>query len=410
MKLTPVVTVFITSHGRIAVFKRSERVGTYRGAWAGVAGFIERLPLQQAYVELQEEAGLTRDDVRLLGMGFPVLVEDAALDRTWAVHPFLFEVGDPDKITLDWEADKLRWIEPEEMAGLTTVPGLDRALAAVWPPFGDEALWTGLAGILVDTIHGAASLAASALGVIADYLKGYPSASRERLAAAMAACRPSMGVFPHMGARLALGEAPEDLSRTLAAAMAASSRNAADAMLNYERVLTNSYSSTVKQALLLRRPREVTVTESRPGAEGAALARDLASEGLRVKLIADSQAGLLVPEVDAVVVGCDAITSDNMIANKAGTSLIALAAQDAGVPCIAVAQTSKVVPPGVPYLNEEQEPEEIAPGVRMRNIVFDLTPMSRFSGVYTEEGLLTAERLDEIRAYIGSGSYSFGGA
>ncbi|MBI4229515.1 MAG: hypothetical protein HY608_01640 [Planctomycetes bacterium] len=32
-----------------------------------------------------------------------------------------------------WENDDYRWIEPARLAEFDTVPGLERALAAVWP-------------------------------------------------------------------------------------------------------------------------------------------------------------------------------------------------------------------------------------------------------------------------------------
>lgn len=400
MKPTPVVTVFLTHAGTIAVFKRSQKVGTYRGAWAGVAGFVERLPLQQAYVELREEAGLREDDVRLRSIGIPVMVEDSALSRTWAVFPFLFEVDDPAKVTLDWEADEIRWIEPHDLAGLTTVPGLDRALAAVWPPCGNDRLWSGIAQLATDTVRGATTLALSALGLISRC--GLEPV--DHLARALAACRPSMAVFPHLAARLLRGDSPQLLSQMLTAATRASAEHAADALSSCDRILTHSYSSVVREALLIRRPKQVIVTESRPGLEGLLLARDLATADIRVTVITDAQAGLLAREVDAVVVGCDAITNSDEIANKAGTSLIALAAQDAGVPCIALAQRFKVMPMGFPYLNEEQDPDEVGqmPDVRFRNTVFDLTPMQKLSAVFTEDGAVTSEKLSAIRAYIGS--------
>ena len=411
MKPIPVVTVFITSAGKIALLKRSDKVGTYRGAWAGVAGYIERLPLRQAYMELQEEAGLSQGDVELRGMGVPVIVDDPELARTWAVHPFLFEVDDPEKMTLDWEADDIRWIEPAEMADLKTVPGLDRALAAVWPPFGEKAFWDELSETALDTVRGATSLAVAALSVVECELKRNPATPVERAARALAGCRPSMAIFPHLAARLLLGESPADLSAALIAATTASAQKAAETIQGCDRILTHSYSSAVRKTLLVRRPKEVIVTESRPGCEGLLLARDLTAEGIRVIVITDAQAGLFVPEADAVLIGCDAITNDDEVANKAGTSLIALAANEAGVPVYAVAQDYKVMPPGMPYLNEEQEPDEVgqARDTRFRNVVFDLTPIQKLSAVFTENGAVTPDILSSIRAYIGAGSYSFAG-
>ena len=139
---THVVTCFLLRRDRgadeILLMRRSERVGSYRGAWAGVSGFVEPgvSPLDQAYTEMREEAALDRADVRLLRSGATVRVDDEALGRHWVVHPFLFEVADPDRIRTDWEAADHQWASPASVAQLATVPKLAEALAAVYPPEG----------------------------------------------------------------------------------------------------------------------------------------------------------------------------------------------------------------------------------------------------------------------------------
>ncbi len=127
-----VVTVFLTHSDKVLVLKRSSKVGTYRGHWAGVSGYLESEdPLQQAYTEMAEEVGLSKQDVTLLKAGKPLEIVDDAQDRAWRVHPFLFSVHEPDKIRLDWENIAMRWILPADIAGLQTVPALRETLARV---------------------------------------------------------------------------------------------------------------------------------------------------------------------------------------------------------------------------------------------------------------------------------------
>lgn len=54
--------------------RRSSRVGTYRGRWARVSGYIEKgdQPLTRALKEIEEEVGLGRDEFRLIKRGEPL--------------------------------------------------------------------------------------------------------------------------------------------------------------------------------------------------------------------------------------------------------------------------------------------------------------------------------------------------
>ncbi len=134
MQETHVVTCFLANReGRVLILRRSAQVGTYRGRWGGVAGYLETTPVEQAYTELSEEVGLDRRDLELLREGEPLEVVDAELGRRWIVHPFLFRVRDTAKIRLDWEHTESRWIEPGEMRSYPTVPGLPEALERVYP-------------------------------------------------------------------------------------------------------------------------------------------------------------------------------------------------------------------------------------------------------------------------------------
>ncbi len=126
-----VVTCFLEHRHHILILRRSGKVGTYRRAWAGVSGYVETTPLDQAYTEIREETGLFKSTVKLIRQGEPVEVIDKSLNRKWVVHPFLFHVTEIDRLKTDWEHTEFKWIKPEELKKYKTVPGLARALDRV---------------------------------------------------------------------------------------------------------------------------------------------------------------------------------------------------------------------------------------------------------------------------------------
>ncbi len=126
-----VVTCFLESAGEILILRRSEQVGSYRGRWAGVSGYVETTPDEQALVEIGEEACLGREDLRLIKKGRPLSVEDEKLGIRWIVHPYLFRIRERNKIRIDWEHKETKWIKPEEIVNYRTVPQLKEALDEV---------------------------------------------------------------------------------------------------------------------------------------------------------------------------------------------------------------------------------------------------------------------------------------
>jgi 8-oxo-dGTP diphosphatase len=126
-----VVTCFLESGGEILILRRSGEVGSYRGSWAGVSGYIESTADEQALTEIEEETGLARGEVELLKRGEPLAVEDEGLGIRWVVHPYLFRIKDRDKIRIDWEHKEARWIKPEDIEHYQTVPRLREALGRV---------------------------------------------------------------------------------------------------------------------------------------------------------------------------------------------------------------------------------------------------------------------------------------
>jgi len=127
-----VVTCFLESDGEILLLRRSERVGSYQGRWAGVSGYIEKTPDEQALVEIAEETGLSGDDLKLVRKGKPLPVEDKKLGIRWVVHPFLFHIDNRSKIKIDWEHKEARWVDPWDIINYQTVPMLKETLARVY--------------------------------------------------------------------------------------------------------------------------------------------------------------------------------------------------------------------------------------------------------------------------------------
>lgn len=127
-----VVTCFLENRGRILILRRSEQVGSYRGRWAGVSGYIEEVADAQALREIMEETGLAGGDIVLGKKGEPLMVNDGEMGVRWVVHPYLFHIKDRKKVKIDWEHKDLKWIKPGHINRYETVPMLAEALNRVW--------------------------------------------------------------------------------------------------------------------------------------------------------------------------------------------------------------------------------------------------------------------------------------
>jgi len=129
MQEVHVVTAFLVHNGKILLLRRSRQVGSYQQKWAGISGYVEedQTPLQQVRVEIKEESGLTESDLTLLKEGLPLEVVDENLDRIWVVHPFRFDLAQPDKVKIDWEHSEYKWVYPREIIDHACVPGLREA-------------------------------------------------------------------------------------------------------------------------------------------------------------------------------------------------------------------------------------------------------------------------------------------
>ena len=130
MRATKIVTCFITNEDKILILKRSDKVKSMKGLWAGVSGIIEKdeLPLARAKREIFEEVGLHEDQIKLLKSEKEMrIISPQYKNHEWLVFPFLFG-AENQTIKLNWENSDYRWISIDEIKNFETVPSLDKVL------------------------------------------------------------------------------------------------------------------------------------------------------------------------------------------------------------------------------------------------------------------------------------------
>ncbi|MBD3171453.1 S-methyl-5-thioribose-1-phosphate isomerase [Candidatus Bathyarchaeota archaeon] len=171
-------------------------------------------------------------------------------------------------------------------------------------------------------------------------------------------------------------------------------------------VLTHCHSSGVTGTLLRAKEQgkdyKVIQTETRPKYQGRITAHELVEAGIDTTMIVDSAARHYMKEIDFVLVGSDAITSEGNVINKIGTSQVALAANEARVPFYVVSTLLKFDPVtihGSYEAIEERHTDEIwdnpPNGLRILNPAFDVTRRDYVHGLITEEGIISPHSILE---------------
>jgi len=133
MRSTRIVTSFIKDNDKFLLLKRSDKVKTMKGLWAGVSGIIEgdEEPLKRAKIEIFEELGITEDKIKFLKSSLEMKVHSPQYENhEWEIFPFLFEVKNPI-IKLNWENSEYRWITVNEIKNYETVPSIEKVLISL---------------------------------------------------------------------------------------------------------------------------------------------------------------------------------------------------------------------------------------------------------------------------------------
>jgi len=154
----------------------------------------------------------------------------------------------------------------------------------------------------------------------------------------------------------------------------------------------------------------VIADETRPRLQGAKLtAWELSHEQIPCAIQSDGAAAWMMAQgkVDAVVVGADRIAANGDVANKIGTYMLALAAQEHDVPFYVAAPESTFdlqCPSGSEIPIENRDASEVlqiqgvnsrgeksavsitVEGMAVNNPAFDVTPFSLITGIISEKG------------------------
>lgn len=158
------------------------------------------------------------------------------------------------------------------------------------------------------------------------------------------------------------------------------------------------------------------VDETRPLLQGARLTSyELEKAGLDTTLICDNMASLVMKQgkINAVLVGTDRIAANGDIANKIGTSGVAILAKYYGIPFYVLGPYSTIdykCKTGDDIVIEEREQSEIKemwykkpmalPETKCYNPAFDVTDNSLITAIITDRGILRApyrESLERIK-------------
>ncbi|MCR5107486.1 MAG: S-methyl-5-thioribose-1-phosphate isomerase [Lachnospiraceae bacterium] len=153
--------------------------------------------------------------------------------------------------------------------------------------------------------------------------------------------------------------------------------------------------------------------ETRPLLQGARLTSfELSQAGLDVTLLCDNMVSAIMKtgKINAVFVGCDRVAANGDVANKIGTSVVALSAKHYNVPFYVAAPTSTIdldTLSGDDIVIEERKDSEVtelwykermAPeNIKVFNPAFDVTDHSMITAIVTEKGIVYPPFSDNLQ-------------
>lgn len=166
-------------------------------------------------------------------------------------------------------------------------------------------------------------------------------------------------------------------------------------------VLIHSNSSTIfeiiKKASEGDKSFHVVLSESRPIGEGRACATEISKLGIQSTYFVDAAITKGVDRADIVLLGADSLSEVSLV-NKIGTKAICLLSREAVVPCYAACESSKFMPQKLgPKKEQPRNPVEVwdepPPETTVENYYFDDVALELFTGIITEEGVLTPSEI-----------------
>jgi nicotinate (nicotinamide) nucleotide adenylyltransferase len=318
-----VSTSFIKYRNKILILKRSKKVGSFQGKYAGISGSID-LPeylkakkssiklcnsfaLKQAYCEIQEETNITKDNLILLQKGKVVKIKYLPTGQTFFVFPFLFKLKKyPHKIKLNWENTSYKWIEPHEVLNYPTVPQLPNTLLQFFLPL---KLANKLLKIHYDNRSGSMQLAKRLIRILSSTSQTF----KNRLLPKIIKNLKPMGAIINIANKIARKISPLNILKEIQKSEKMLIISSRKAIKENEKIIAYSFSSLLLK--ILKRIKNIEVyLPFEPHSQH--LGKLLLKERIKVKFF--NATGSL-PEASKIIISCDAILYNGDIVNAKGT-------------------------------------------------------------------------------------------
>lgn len=228
--------------------------------------------------------------------------------------------------------------------------------------------WSNLNKAAVDRQSGAADIVRRA----AEALAALPRTDVESAVLTLIRSQPSMAPLWRLGSEVLGASDHVQAARDFAIQVTAEREQIAKhaAALLTGPVVAHSFSSTVISAIASSGARAICA-RSEPGGEGEMIVEGLTNLGVDARLVEDPEALAAVAEAGSVVVGADAVGSQEIV-NKVGTRGLADAARRFRTPCHVLTGESK-------FVNADLR----AP------LPFERIPLDLFTSVVTQDGPLS---------------------
>ena len=261
--------------------------------------------------------------------------------------------------------------------------------------------------IKADRVHGASYLSRKALEVLKLVIEKGPVTKEdflERLKNVgdrLTKARPSMAPIANLAAHLVYGvfqvskekeldflrdfaySKIEELERSSKIGLEKATARGAEIIEDSDRIMTCSYSSTIKEVFRIAHQREINVqvwvleSKHKDKSYGKIMAEELCQQRIFARTIPDTAVRNCITEARKVLVGADSVLRDGSLINGLPTYELALAAKGK-LPFYVVCETFKFNP----RVSSKQVKLEQG---------FDLTPPELITGIITEAGTFKPE-------------------
>ncbi len=163
---------------------------------------------------------------------------------------------------------------------------------------------------------------------------------------------------------------------------------------NFNKILTYSNSTVAtnifKKADFQKRKFEVFCLKSDPPGEGVNLAETLSKQGIKTTIVADSQSGIIMDDMNLVIIGADRLYETGFV-NKSGTLAVCLLAKHFNIPVYLAVETTKILKESERSIKEiERDSKEVYIGnnnISIVNSYFEKIPLKLVHKVICEQGV-----------------------